>query len=295
MRVRVLSLIVVLLSTPVLKAQTPAPHHPAAPAAPAAPSLVGTWKAATERLPLTGEFNEKVWGKNATSVRDVSLVIKAGGNATLTVSRKVLDARGRVVPGSPSIEEAEIHHRRRHAGVCHPSRARRARRQGRTPLSGQRQRSLAARSTGGSHRHLQRRSQCRGGTVRACRRSGQLLGTVDTGCRADANLIQCTAGGDRHDVGLARDQPARSTRSERVAQSGRSSNGLSGSLLARVRDTAWSRSWQASTRARARSTWVFAAVIDVCNRSSRSDVCCSVTDTGGKIMPVTPAAPICLG
>jgi len=108
MRVRVLSLIVVLLLTPVLKAQTPAPHHPAAPAAPAAPSLVGTWKAATERLPLTGEFNEKVWGKNATSVRDVSLVIKAGGNATLTVSRKVLDARGRVVPGSPSIEEAEI-------------------------------------------------------------------------------------------------------------------------------------------------------------------------------------------
>jgi hypothetical protein len=73
-----------------------------------APSLIGTWRAPTERLPLSGEFNEKVWGKSAVSVRDVSLTLRAAGDGVLTVSRKVLDARGRVVPGSASTEQADI-------------------------------------------------------------------------------------------------------------------------------------------------------------------------------------------
>jgi hypothetical protein len=73
-----------------------------------APAMTGTWKALTERLPLTGDFNEQVWGKNAVSVRDVTLSVKATGDAVLTVSRKVLDARGRVVPGSASVEKADI-------------------------------------------------------------------------------------------------------------------------------------------------------------------------------------------
>src|SRR5215217_6485528 len=73
-----------------------------------APAMTGTWKALTERLPLTGDFNEQVWGKNAVSVRDVTLSVKATGDAVLTVSRKVLDARGRVVPGSASVEMADI-------------------------------------------------------------------------------------------------------------------------------------------------------------------------------------------
>ena len=77
-------------------------------AVPPGDSLVGTWKAITERLPVTGDFNEKVWGKDAVSVRDVSLTVKANGDATLSISRKVLDARGRVVPGSPSIEQADL-------------------------------------------------------------------------------------------------------------------------------------------------------------------------------------------
>ena len=72
------------------------------------PSLAGTWKAKTEKLPLTGEFNEKVWGKNATSVRDVTLTVRPSGAATLTISRKVLDARGRTVPGSASVEQADV-------------------------------------------------------------------------------------------------------------------------------------------------------------------------------------------
>ncbi len=73
-----------------------------------APSMIGTWKAPTERLPLSGDFNEQVWGKNAVSVRDVTLSVKPTGDAVLTVSRKVLDARGRVVPGSASVEKADI-------------------------------------------------------------------------------------------------------------------------------------------------------------------------------------------
>jgi hypothetical protein len=75
---------------------------------PVSPAIVGTWHAQTERLPLTGDFNEKVWGKNAVSLRDVTLAVKSNGEGTLTVSKKVLDARGRVVPGSPSIEQADI-------------------------------------------------------------------------------------------------------------------------------------------------------------------------------------------
>lgn len=77
-------------------------------AATATPVPAGTWRGKTERLPLTGDFNEKVWGKNATSVRDVTLAVKAGGEATLTISHKVVDARGRVVPGSSSVEQAEV-------------------------------------------------------------------------------------------------------------------------------------------------------------------------------------------
>jgi hypothetical protein len=73
-----------------------------------APALVGTWKAKTERFPLTGDFNEKVWGKDAVSVRDVTLAVKSTGEATLTISHKILDARARVVPGSPSVEQAEV-------------------------------------------------------------------------------------------------------------------------------------------------------------------------------------------
>ena len=71
-------------------------------------SLAGTWKATSERLPLTGDFNENVWGRNAVSVRDVTLTVRPSAEATLTIDRKVLDARGRVVPGSPSVEEATL-------------------------------------------------------------------------------------------------------------------------------------------------------------------------------------------
>jgi len=49
-----------------------------------------------------------VWGRNAVSVRDVTLTVKPNGDATLAISRKVLDARGLVVPGSSSVEQADV-------------------------------------------------------------------------------------------------------------------------------------------------------------------------------------------
>jgi hypothetical protein len=70
--------------------------------------LTGIWKSMPEEITLTTDFDESVWGKNAKSVRTVDLSIRAGGEATLTVTRKVVDARGRTVKGSASIEEAQL-------------------------------------------------------------------------------------------------------------------------------------------------------------------------------------------
>jgi hypothetical protein len=91
---------------------TPAPKtdDEAGTAAPAAlaPPLTGTWKAKTEKLPLTGDFNEKVWGRGAQSVRDVTLTVRKDNGATLTITRKVVNKTGKVVPGSARTEEADL-------------------------------------------------------------------------------------------------------------------------------------------------------------------------------------------
>ena len=61
-----------------------------------------------EELPLSSAFDESVWGKNARSVRTVEMRVTPGGAATLTVTRKVLDGRGREVRAATAIEVAEI-------------------------------------------------------------------------------------------------------------------------------------------------------------------------------------------
>jgi hypothetical protein len=71
-------------------------------------TLAGAWKSATDRLALTSDFDESVWGKNAASVRDVELTIRPDGGAALTITRKVVDARGRAIAGSTSIERADL-------------------------------------------------------------------------------------------------------------------------------------------------------------------------------------------
>src|SRR5688572_2663804 len=72
------------------------------------PSLVGTWKSAPDQIKLTTDFDKSVWGPDASSVRTVDLVVRQSGDATLKVTKKVVDARGRAVPASTWIEEAQL-------------------------------------------------------------------------------------------------------------------------------------------------------------------------------------------
>jgi hypothetical protein len=73
-----------------------------------APELAGTWRSAPEETPLTSQFDESVWGKNARSVRAVEMTVKPTGDATLAVTRKILDGRGREIKAATSIEHAEL-------------------------------------------------------------------------------------------------------------------------------------------------------------------------------------------
>jgi hypothetical protein len=75
---------------------------------PAAPALTGTWTSAPHETPLSTDFDRSVWGPGARSVRDVRMTIDASGQGTLTVTKRVLDQRGRTVAGSTSIEEARL-------------------------------------------------------------------------------------------------------------------------------------------------------------------------------------------
>lgn len=72
------------------------------------PTLTGTWRSAPEETSLSSAFDESVWGKNARAVRTVEMTVMPTGDATLTVTRKVLDGRGREVKAATSIEHAEL-------------------------------------------------------------------------------------------------------------------------------------------------------------------------------------------
>jgi hypothetical protein len=73
-----------------------------------APTLTGTWRSATEETPLSSAFDESVWGKNAKAIRTVEMTVRPTGDATLTVTRKILDARRREIKPATSIEYAEL-------------------------------------------------------------------------------------------------------------------------------------------------------------------------------------------
>lgn len=75
---------------------------------PASIVLNGTWRSEPEETRLTSAFDESVWGKNAKSIRTVEMIVRSGGDGMLTITRKVLDARGRTVPGSTSIERVKL-------------------------------------------------------------------------------------------------------------------------------------------------------------------------------------------
>lgn len=71
-------------------------------------ALTGTWSSSPDEQPLRTAFDESVWGKNATAVRTVQMSVRDTGDATLSITRKVVDGRGRTVPASTSIEQATL-------------------------------------------------------------------------------------------------------------------------------------------------------------------------------------------
>lgn len=72
------------------------------------PVLVGAWKSAPDEMKLTSDFDKSVWGPNATSVRTLELTVRPNGEGTLRLTKKVVDGKGRVVPASTWIEEAQL-------------------------------------------------------------------------------------------------------------------------------------------------------------------------------------------
>lgn len=72
------------------------------------PALVGTWKSTPDQMKLTSDFDKSVWGADASSFRSVELDVQPGGEATLRVTKKVVDAKGQTVPASTWIEEARL-------------------------------------------------------------------------------------------------------------------------------------------------------------------------------------------
>ena len=72
------------------------------------PSLMGTWRSTPENTPLSSAFDESVWGKNAQSIRVVEMTVKPTGDATLTVTHKVVDKNRREIKAATEIEQAEL-------------------------------------------------------------------------------------------------------------------------------------------------------------------------------------------
>ena len=77
-------------------------------AATGASALSGAWQSAPDETPLSSAFDESVWGKNAVAIRTVQMTVGPTGDATLTVSRKVIDRRKHTVHGSSSLEHVQL-------------------------------------------------------------------------------------------------------------------------------------------------------------------------------------------
>lgn len=102
---------VLLISAAAVSAQTTgqaAPDDESAQTSTFDQSLTGTWKSAADEMKLTSDFDKSVWGDNATSVRTVELVVQSSGEATLRITKQVLDGKRQVVPASTWVEEAQL-------------------------------------------------------------------------------------------------------------------------------------------------------------------------------------------
>ena len=70
--------------------------------------LAGTWQSTADETPLNAPHHDAIWGKGAKEVRTVRMVVRQNQDATLTVTRRVVDVRGRVVKGTTSVEHVEL-------------------------------------------------------------------------------------------------------------------------------------------------------------------------------------------
>lgn len=103
---------VLLMSAAFASAQTPSPatkpNDESQPATAFNPALIGTWRATPESMKLTDEFEKSVWGADASSTRTTELVVRQSGEATLKVTKSMVDAKGRALPASTWVEESQL-------------------------------------------------------------------------------------------------------------------------------------------------------------------------------------------
>jgi len=90
---------------------SPASSSPSTPSTDSSTILqkfVGVWTAEPAEVRLVSDLDVSVWGPNASSVRKVEMTINPSLEGVITVTRSVVDARGRTKPHSVSIEEAHL-------------------------------------------------------------------------------------------------------------------------------------------------------------------------------------------
>jgi hypothetical protein len=70
--------------------------------------FVGQWRSAPADVLLSSDLDRSVFGPNATSRRVTELRVRPSGEATVTVTKRVLDRGGRTVPGTLEIAEVQF-------------------------------------------------------------------------------------------------------------------------------------------------------------------------------------------
>jgi hypothetical protein len=68
-------------------------------------SMVGRWRAQPDRTPLS---DDSAWGARATAVRLTEMRIGETGEGSVTVTRSVVNAAGRTLPGSRTVDTADF-------------------------------------------------------------------------------------------------------------------------------------------------------------------------------------------
>lgn len=71
-------------------------------------ALSGAWKAPEYKVAVSGDLDTEVWGRGASKVRNVELMLEPNGEGVLRVRESVVDRKGVVRPYSATVIEARI-------------------------------------------------------------------------------------------------------------------------------------------------------------------------------------------